>query len=220
MMRKCRPLPEENEAEDLSPSGILATPFSENMEGINEPTNGSAPDLVNHPHLDNSMRSMSTSVASRRKEYMQKRREAESQQQQRTGNMSRAERIAVMKRTRSVSTYLPIQPRFRVSYFNQLPARSQCLHTEPWAAAAAAQELKYPLYLFAFPALLRNICPVATMHASTSALDLCGKSHALTALSIKQCSESILHQFFPSISSTAGAHGKCSCLKSSTCKAS
>lgn len=136
-MRKCRPLPEEDEAEDLSPSGILATPFSETMEGNSEPSNGSAPDLVNHPHLDNSMRSMSTSVASRRKEYMQKRREAESQQQQRTGNMSRAERIAVMKRTRSVSIYLSLQSRFRVYTSTNSQHVFQRLHTKLWAAAAA-----------------------------------------------------------------------------------
>ena len=114
-MRKCQPLPEEDEGEDLNATGTPATPFSETMEDVDGPSNGSSPDLVNHPHLDNSMRSMSTSVASRRKEYMQKRREAESQQQQqRTSNMSRAERIAVMKRTRSVSTDLPLSMNFRV----------------------------------------------------------------------------------------------------------
>ena len=115
MMRKCQPLPEEDEGEEPNVIGTPATPFSESMEDINGPSNGSSPDLVNHPHLDNSMRSMSTSVASRRKEYMQKGREAESQQQQqRTSNMSRAERIAVMKRTRSVSTHFPLCLRFRV----------------------------------------------------------------------------------------------------------
>lgn len=104
MMRKCTPLPELDETECLTPTGIAVTPFSEVMDGSDNPCNSSAPDLANHPHLDSSMRSLSTSVASRRKEYIQKRREAESRRNHASSTLNRAERIAFMKRTQSVST--------------------------------------------------------------------------------------------------------------------
>ena len=112
-MRRCQPLPEEDEAECLTPTGTSATPFSQAMEDSSTPSNGSAPDLVNHPHLDNTMRSLSSSVASRRKEYMQKRTEAESQQHQQDSSLSRAERIAFMKRTRSVSAAFAVHSHAR-----------------------------------------------------------------------------------------------------------
>lgn len=104
MMRKCTPLPELDESECLTPTGIAVTPFSEVMDDSDNPCNSSAPDLTNHPHLDSSMRSLSTSVASRRKEYIQKRREAESRRNHANSSLNRAERIAFMKRTQSVST--------------------------------------------------------------------------------------------------------------------
>jgi hypothetical protein len=51
-------------------SGDLAhTPFSEAMDASS--VGGSAPDLANHPHLDSSMRSLSSSVAARRKVCVQ-----------------------------------------------------------------------------------------------------------------------------------------------------
>jgi len=104
MMRKGKPLPIPELDEPNTPTGLSASPFSEAMDDPVDPANSSAPELVNHPHLDNSMRSLSSSVASRRKEYIQKRREADSQNNKNSSSLSRAERIAFMKRTRSVST--------------------------------------------------------------------------------------------------------------------
>ncbi|CAK0787238.1 hypothetical protein CVIRNUC_010454 [Coccomyxa viridis] len=71
------------------------------MEDAVSASNGSAPDLLNHPHLDNSMRSLSTSVAARRKEYAVKRAQAEDKPGQTPSSLSRAQRMAFMKRTRS-----------------------------------------------------------------------------------------------------------------------
>lgn len=104
IMRKGKPLPIPELDEPNTPTGLSASPFSEAMEDPVDPANSSAPELVNHPHLENSMRSLSSSVASRRKEYIQKRTEAESQNNKNSSSLSRAERIAFMKRTRSVST--------------------------------------------------------------------------------------------------------------------
>lgn len=104
-MRKCQPLPELDEAECLTPTGMSSSPFSEFVEEPNgNEISGSAPSLVNHPHLDKSMRSMSTSVAARRKEYAEKRAQTESKSPQKPNSLSRTERIAFMKRTRSVSS--------------------------------------------------------------------------------------------------------------------
>lgn len=52
------------EEDPATPSGTAGTPFSEATDTF---VGGSAPDLTNHPHLDNSMRSLSSSVAARRK---------------------------------------------------------------------------------------------------------------------------------------------------------
>lgn len=52
-------------AEPVSPSVSGGTPFSEATDASF--VGGSAPDLTNHPHLDNSMRSLSSSVATRRR---------------------------------------------------------------------------------------------------------------------------------------------------------
>ena len=102
-MRKFQPLPED-ETECLTPTALSASPFSEAMEDAVSASNGSAPDLLNHPHLDNSMRSLSTSVAARRKEYAVKRAQAEGKPGQTPSSLSRAQRMAFMKRTRSVSS--------------------------------------------------------------------------------------------------------------------
>ena len=101
-MRRFQPLPED-ETECLTPTALSASPFSEAVEDAVNASNSSAPDLLNHPHLDNSMRSMSTSVAARRKEYAVKRAQAESKGGQEASSLSRAQRMAFMKRTRSVS---------------------------------------------------------------------------------------------------------------------
>lgn len=53
------------EAEPLSPASAGGTPFSEAMNASF--SGGSAPNLADHPHLDNSMRSLSSSVAARRR---------------------------------------------------------------------------------------------------------------------------------------------------------
>lgn len=53
------------EEDPVTSSGTAGTPFSEATD--NTFVGGSAPDLTIHPHLDNSMRSLSTSVAARRK---------------------------------------------------------------------------------------------------------------------------------------------------------
>lgn len=104
-MRKFQPLPED-ETECLTPTALSASPFSEAMEDAVSASNGSAPDLLNHPHLDNSMRSLSTSVAARRKEYAVKRAQAEDKPGQTPSSLSRAQRMAFMKRTRSVSSLI------------------------------------------------------------------------------------------------------------------
>ena len=52
------------EEDPVTPQGSAGTPFSEATDTF---IGGSAPDLTNHPHLDNSMRSLSSSVAARRK---------------------------------------------------------------------------------------------------------------------------------------------------------
>lgn len=51
--------------DDASPDTPNDTPFSGAVD--TSFARGSAPDLTNHPHLDNSMRSLSSSVAARRK---------------------------------------------------------------------------------------------------------------------------------------------------------
>jgi hypothetical protein len=53
------------DAEPLSPSVTGGSPFSEATDASF--VGGSAPDLTNHPHLDNTMRSLSSSVATRRR---------------------------------------------------------------------------------------------------------------------------------------------------------
>ena len=105
-MRKFQPLPED-ETESLTPTTLSASPFSEAMEDALNASNSSAPDLLYHPHLDNSMRSMSTSVAARRKEYAVKRAQAENKTEEKASSLSRAQRMAFMKRTRSVSNPIP-----------------------------------------------------------------------------------------------------------------
>ncbi|CAL8465105.1 g4640 [Coccomyxa elongata] len=82
-----------------TPSGTAGTPFSEATDTF---VGGSAPDLTNHPHLDNSMRSLSSSVAARRKEYAEKNFKLMANRGHiAQGSIPRDDAATLMKRTRS-----------------------------------------------------------------------------------------------------------------------
>ncbi|KAK9917336.1 hypothetical protein WJX75_003277 [Coccomyxa subellipsoidea] len=88
------------DAEPLSPSVAGGSPFSEATDASF--VGGSAPDLTNHPHLDNTMRSLSSSVATRRREYAEKNMKLmASKGRLAQGSISRDDAAALMKRTRS-----------------------------------------------------------------------------------------------------------------------